>query len=446
VTSKSIHFYGRIRDIPYPSDSSRTLATSQPGLDMQRDHPQTIVHVITRLSLGGSAANTLDSAAAAARAGYRTIVAVGPVAGEVETTKNSDHRGYQLESIPSLVRNPSPFRDLRALFQIFQLIRCSRAEIVHTHTSKAGFLGRIAAVLAGVPVVIHTPHGHVFYGYYKRSVTKVILLLERCAASLTDYLVFLTAGEAREHHERAIGRPERSVTIPSGVDLETLRAGAPSRQAARRSLDWPDEACVVIGVGRLVPVKGFDLLVRAFSRVLDDEPKARLVLVGDGPERLSLERLAQATGISEGVTFVGTSEEVPRHLAASDILVAPSRNEGQGRVLVEAMALGLPVVGTRVGGIPDVLRDGECGLLVPPENPGELAQAILALARDGELRRSYGANALRQAERFSLRIMESQLLALYERAYAEWAMGKAAREGFWSQRVIRRWLSKRRSC
>lgn len=413
---------------------------------MQSDRPQTIVHVITRLSLGGSAANTLDSAAAGARAGYRTIVAVGPIAGEVVARKDGGRQGYQLESIPALVRNPSPFRDLRALFQLFRLIRRSQAEIVHTHTSKAGFLGRIAAVLAGVPVVIHTPHGHVFYGYYGRSATKVIVLLERFAALLTDYLVFLTAGEEREHHERSIGRPERSVTIPSGVDLETLRDGTPSRPAARRSLHWPDDSCVVVAVGRLVRVKGFDILVRAFSEVLHGAPQTRLVLVGEGPERPSLERLARAIGISKHMLFTGASDEVPRHLAAADILVAPSRNEGQGRVLVEAMALGLPVVGTRVGGIPDVLRDGECGLLVPPENPSELARAILALARDERLRRSYGARAVRQAERFSLRIMESQLLALYERAYAEWAMGKPGRDRFWGQRVFGRWLSKRRSC
>ncbi len=371
--------------------------------------------------------NTLDSAAAAARAGYRTVVAAGPANGENRTQDGNERRGYELESVSGLTRSPSPLRDLLALGQLFQLFRRYRPDIVHTHTSKAGFLGRMAAFLAGVPVVIHTSHGHVFYGYYGREMTTLFVTLERFAARLTDYLVFLTDGEAEEHRELGIGRPESYVTIPSGIDLEALRARAPSRDGARRSLGWLTESGIVLGIGRLVPVKGFDLLVRAMPEILRAEPATRLVLVGDGPERRTLETLAARLGIEERVIFAGTSNEVSIYLAAADVLVAPSRNEGQGRVLVEAMSLGLAVVGTRVGGIPSVLRDGECGVLVPPESPEELARAVVTLLRDGDLRRSYGAEAVRQSERFSLKVMESELLALYRRASAEKAIEKPSR-------------------
>lgn len=392
-----------------------------------RDRPKTVIHVITRLSLGGSAMNTLDSAAAAARAGYRTVIVAGPAIGENGTQGSTERRGCELESVSGLTRSPSPLRDLLALGQLLRLFRRYRVDIVHTHTSKAGFLGRVAAFLAGVPVVIHTSHGHVFYGYYGRALTTLFVTLERFAARLTDYLVFLTDGEAEEHRELGIGRPESYVTIPSGIDLEALRARAPSRDAARRSLAWPSDGGIVLGIGRLVPVKGFDLLVRAMPAIVRAEPATRLVLVGDGPERRSLETLAARLGIAEQVTFTGASSEVSTYLAAADLLVAPSRNEGQGRVLVEAMSLGLTVVGTRVGGIPSVLRDGECGVLVPPESPEELARAVVTLLRDGDLRRSYGAEAVRQSERFSLKVMESELLALYRRATAEKAIEKPSR-------------------
>lgn len=397
---------------------------------MYADRPKTILHVITRLSLGGSAVNTLDSASAAARAGYRTIVAVGRPEGEIETPEIPASEGCRLELISGLKRNPSPLWDLLAWFQILRVIRRYRPDIVHTHTSKAGFLGRLAAFVAGTPVVIHTPHGHVFYAYHGRILTALFVLLERFAALVTDYLVFLTEGEAREHWARGIGRPEKAVTIPSGVDLEALTRCAPSREQARRWLGWSSGSRVVLGIGRLVRVKGFDLALRALAEALGREPALdlRLVLVGEGPEREALAGLAAELGIARQVCFVGASSEVPLYLAASDLLVAPSRNEGQGRALVEAMAMGLPVVATRVGGIPSVLRDGECGLLVPPESAGELARAILELSRDEERRRDYHAKGLPQCQRFSLPVMESELLALYRRALDEKGIARASTE------------------
>ena len=391
---------------------------------MRHNGSTTILHLITRLSLGGSASNTIDSAAAAARAGYRTILATGPSDGEVDIGELADGTGCRVETIPSLVRKPSPMRDLAALVHTFRLIRTEGADIVHTHTSKAGFIGRLAAFLAGVPVVIHTPHGHIFYGYHGKTLTTFFMLLERFAAHLTDYLVFLTEGEAREHRAHRIGRPEGHRTIPSGVDLERLRASAPSRSSARRQLGWPSESRVVLGVGRLVPIKGFDLLIKALPEMAKAEPNTRMVLVGDGPERSSLEELAAKLSVRERLTFAGACEDVSPYLAAADVLVAPSRNEGQGRVLVEAMSLGLPVVGTRVGGIPSVLKDGECGLLVHPESPGDIARAVVTLSKDGELRRQNRDKALQQAERFSLPVMESDLLALYRQAAAENAVQK----------------------
>jgi glycosyltransferase involved in cell wall biosynthesis len=168
-----------------------------------------------------------------------------------------------------------------------------------------------------------------------------------------------------------------------------------------------------MGAGRLVPIKGFDLLLQALPAILDALPASRLLLVGDGPDRPLLEAQARALGVADRVQLVGVHAQVAPFLAAADLLVAPSRNEGLGKALVEAMALGCPVVATRVGGIPTVVADGETGRLVPPEDPGALAQAVAELLGDPGLRQTMGEAGRRRAEQFSLAVMESRLLSLY---------------------------------
>ena len=323
----------------------------------------TLLHLITRLTLGGSARNTIDSAAAAVRAGYDTILATGPSGNEVDITHLAQQAGCRLELIDSLRREISPMRDLRALLETIRLIRANKVAIVHTHTSKAGFIGRLAARMAGVPAIIHTPHGHIFYGYYGRARTAFFVALERWAATFSDRLVTLTAQGVYEHLAQGIGKREQYRAIPSGVDTEAIRRRAPDRETARERLGYLPEERIVLGVGRLVPVKGFDIAVRALPGLLARIPDARLVLVGDGPERPHLEGLAVALRVRHRLTITGTVDDVPALLAAADILVVPSRNEGMGRVLVEAMALGVPVVAAKVGGVASVIEPGRSGEL-----------------------------------------------------------------------------------
>lgn len=379
----------------------------------------TIVHLITRMSLGGTTSDMIDSALATSRVGCRTILAAGVAGGEISTVEAARARGCRVELIPELQREVSPVKDLLALRRIVGLLRRERVALLHTHTSKAGFLGRLAARLARTPAVVHTPHGHVFYGYYGRVLTALFIALERLAAPLADRVVVLTEREMQEHLERRIGRPGQFVVIPSGVDLDAVRAGALSREEARRRLGVPADGLLLVGVGRLVPVKGFDLLVRALPAIVREVPAARLLLVGEGPERAALEAEARGLGVAERLVLVGAHAEVVPFLSAADLLVAPSRNEGLGRALVEAMALGRPVVATRVGGIPAVVIDGETGRLVPPENPAALAGAVIELLGDGGLRHRMGEAGRRRAEQFSLEVMEARLLDLYRALSAE---------------------------
>jgi len=372
------------------------------------------LHVITRLTLGGSSENTVASILGLERAGYRCTLAAGLAASEADVIADARRRGCPVVDVPGLGRDVSPLADLRALATLHRLIRQLRPSIVHTHTSKAGFLGRLAARLARVPAVVHQPHGHVFYGYWGPRRTALYLVLERRAARWTDRVVTLTPRGTHEHLARGIGRPEQYVSVPSGVPTAALRARARPRPAARARLHLAPEAFVVAALGRLVPVKGFDLLVAALPRLAAAASSTRLLIVGDGPERAGLERLAHDLGVRRRLVITGTTADVAGHLAAADVLAAPSRNEGMGRAVVEAMALGLPVVAAAVGGIPCVVADGETGRLVPDGDVDALAEALVDLAQDGPLRRKLGEAAVARAEQFSTGVADAAMRAVYD--------------------------------
>jgi glycosyltransferase involved in cell wall biosynthesis len=371
------------------------------------------LHVITRLALGGAAENTLRQIVALDRAGYVAPLAVGIAASDPRFVEGARRRGCRLVDIPALDREPSPVRDLRALVTLVRLMRREPPAIVHTHTSKAGFLGRLAARVARIPAVIHQPHGHIFYAYYGRTRTAVYVGLERIAARWSDRLVTLTDREIEEHLALGIGARPQFVTIPSGVPTAELRARSPGRARAREALGLPAEAFVVAAVGRLVPVKGFDLLVQAMPALLAAVPDARAIVLGDGPERAMLASLAERLGVHERVHLHESTNDVVEILAAADVLAAPSRNEGMGRSLVEAMALGIPVVGAAVGGIPSVVGDDEAGRIVPPDDAAALAAALIELGRDASVRAKLADVARDRAEAFSTSVADAKMLDLY---------------------------------
>ena len=372
-----------------------------------------VLHVITRLTLGGSAENTVASTLALMRAGYPCTLAAGLAESDADVVADARRRGCAVLDVPSLGREVRAW-DLGAVVQLIRLIRRQRPSIIHTHTSKAGFTGRLAARIARVPLVIHQPHGHIFYAYYGPRMTAFYIRLERLAARWTDVIVTLTELGTEEHLAHGIGRPAQYATVPSGVDIVALRAAAPAREEARDRLGLLPEDFVVAALGRFVPVKGFDLLVAALPRLAQSASGARLLLIGDGPERERLTALATHLGVSERVTITGATRDVGAYLAAADVFAAPSRNEGMGRALVEAMALGLPVVGAAVGGIPAVVTDGVCGRLVPGGDAGALAEALADLAADAALRAKLGAAAAERAEVFSTAVADRRMLALYD--------------------------------
>jgi glycosyltransferase involved in cell wall biosynthesis len=380
-----------------------------------------IAHIITRMVLGGAQENTLLTAAAQQAAGHEVLLITGPTEGaEGELVSRAEELGVRMHLVPDMVREPDPARDVRALKTLIHLLREGRYTLVHTHMSKSGVLGRIAARLAGVPVIIHTPHGHVFHSYYSPAKTRLFWLLERTCALFTDRIIALTENEKREHVELRIAPEERFAVIHSGVDFDRY-AGPPGPGAVSRAdFGIPPEAPVIGCVARLVPIKGHTYLLAAMAQVLRQFPEARLLLVGDGPCAAELQAQARDLGIADRVIFAGLRRDVPDLLRLMDLFALASLNEGMGRVLVEAMICRLPVVATRVSGIPDVVESGITGLLVEPRAPEKMAEAITALLGNRAAARALGEAGFRKAvPGFGVEAMVARIEALYARVLQE---------------------------
>ncbi len=377
-----------------------------------------VLHLITRIDRGGSADNTILTCLGQKRHGCDVTLATGPGRGEESPLKEKlAPEGIPLVRLPSLVREIHPLKELPALWACFRLIRKGKFDLVHTHTSKAGILGRLAAWLAGAPRVVHTPHGHVFYGYFGSLKTRIIIWAERMLAKRTDAIVTLTDREAEEHLAAGVGTPGQFVTIFSGVPLPEIESPLPDsgRSGRRKALRLPPEGFLIGSVGRLDPVKGHGTLIRAFAGICERHPHARLILAGEGENRAAYESLAEELGVRGRVSFLGWREDVGKIVQAIDLFVLPSLNEGLGRAVLEAMAAGLPVVASRVGGVPELAEETVTGLLVPAEDPAALGAAIERMIREPGAREAMGLEGRRRAKRYSTEAMCEMLDSLYRR-------------------------------
>jgi len=392
-----------------------------------------VIHVVTRFDKGGSAENTFLTALGLDPELYEVQLVIGPsdesAMGAEERACVEENlarlraRGVKILTLAELVRRISPAKDLTALFTLWRLFRRERPRIVHTHTSKAGIVGRWAAWLARVPVVVHTPHGHVFWGYFGPARTRFFILLEKLSALVTDRLVMLTEQERLDHLRVGVAPAEAFVTIHSGVDLAPLAAAKAARDEARRCLGIPEGASAVGTVGRLTAIKGPEILLAAAQTVIERRPQSVFVFLGAGEMLESLQAQAAALGIESRVRFAGWRPDVARMMSALDCFAFPSINEGMGKALVEAMALEKPVVASRVGGMIDLVDDGVSGFLVPPADPLALADRILFLLENPEAARRMAARAAATAAACSSAAMVRKIEALY----AEFAPHPAVR-------------------
>jgi glycosyltransferase involved in cell wall biosynthesis/SAM-dependent methyltransferase len=385
-------------------------ACSVPGTEHARRRPLRLVRVIARLNVGGPALHTV-LATAGLRPDVETTLATGRVAAdETEASDLLARFDVAPVRIAGLGRTLSPLDDLRAFAALLGLFRRVRPDIVHTHTAKAGALGRVAARVAGVPRVVHTFHGHVFEGYFGRVGSTVAVLVERALSRLADRVVAVSDEVGRDLVERfGIVPREKLVVVPVGLPLaEFLRCEA-MRGALRRELGVAADAPIAVLNGRLVPVKEAHVALDAWRAVRREIPTATLVVVGDGDSAPALRARRD-----EGVVFLGWRRDIASILADADLALLTSRNEGTPVALVEAAAAAVPAVATRVGGVPSVVEDGVTGVLVPAGDAAAVAAAVVSLLRDAARRRAMGDAARRRAaERWSDARLLADLRALY---------------------------------
>lgn len=327
---------------------------------------------------------------------YDTLLATGaPGPGEASAEHLAGRHGARLVRVPALGPEPHPVRDLRALGALVRLVRRFEPDLVHTHTAKAGALGRLAVELAGRPrpVVVHTFHGHVLRGYFGPRTTAAYRGAERVLARRTDRLVGVSHSVVDDLVALGVAPPERFSVVALGLDLGPFLAVPPDPGGpARRALGVTPEETLAVFAGRLVAVKRVDVLLEAVVAARRSGAPVRLAVAGDGPLRAALEDRAAALGLAQVVTFLGVRDDLPELVRAADVAVLSSAQEGTPVALIEAAAGARPAVATDVGGVADIVT-GDTGRLVPAGDPAAFGAALLDLAADPASRRRMGTAA-----------------------------------------------------
>jgi glycosyltransferase involved in cell wall biosynthesis len=386
-----------------------------------------ILNIITRMEFGGSPLNLLDMMSRLDRRRFDLFLATGlSLDPEEDLSEEAREMDVEVLAVPSLIRDVRPFSDLRALWQLLKIIKRGDYDIVHCHTSKAGFLGPLAARIAGAKAVLYSPHGSILYGYFGALKTRFFVLLQKAGSRFTDKTICLSQDEIRQYLGAKIGLPEQYTYIYNGIDIQGFARKRVAARSARKRLMLESDDFIGISVGRLVPVKGYRNLIEAIGLVKRDIPRIRLVIAGEGSEREALEEQVQTESLQKNVFFLGLRRDIPEILSCGDVFLLSSLNEGFGLVLLEAMAMRLPIVATRVGGIPEVVVDGDTGFLVDPGNPTAMADALLKIYQDPRLANELGIAGYKRAKSlFDIRLMTRK----YEQLYAETVLNSSGWAG-----------------
>jgi glycosyltransferase involved in cell wall biosynthesis len=375
--------------------------------------PLRVLELLVSTDLGGGPAQVREVVARLPREEFAVTVA-GPAGGA--------HGGVFVESGARVVGIGTDRIGPRAFFDVLRLIRLEGIDIVHSHGKGAGLYGRLAARRAGIPAV-HTFHG--IHARYPVGGGRAYLMLERGLARITEAIVHVSESQAIEAATLGLAPPGRTHVIVNGIDARCVAAAAMTRAAAREELRLDPEALVLGTVARFDPVKGLDSLLRAFALAAAQDPAARLVIVGDGPEAPRLRGLAAAMGIEARVRMAGLIADASRVLPALDLYVSASRKEGLPLAILEAMACELPVAATRVPGHVDVVEEGVTGLLAAPGDDRDLARAMRDLMTKPARRSVMGQAGRRRVEdRFAATRMAAETASLYRSVAARFARGR----------------------
>jgi glycosyltransferase involved in cell wall biosynthesis len=386
--------------------------------DRAESRPIRVVRLIARLNMGGPALHVTYLARGLAERGYETVLVAGDVGrGEESMAFVAEQAGVEVVRLPGLSRELSPLRDAVAAWRAARIIRRVRPDIVHTHTAKAGAIGRVAALLAGPgrrPTVVHTFHGHVLRGYFGRVGTTVFRTIETILARFTDRLVAVSPEIRDELVGLHVAPPQKFSVVRLGIELEPRVRFDGDAGEVRRRHAIPAEKFVIGWFGRMTAVKRTNDLLTMLAGVRERGIDAMLLLVGDGDDRGLLEQRAHDLGLARSCLFVGYQEDVAPWYAICDTVVLTSASEGTPVTIIEALAAARPVVATRVGGVPDVVDEGETGFLVRAGDTHALAERIQILSGDPERRRTMGETGrTRMLERYAVGRLVEDIDMLY---------------------------------
>jgi glycosyltransferase involved in cell wall biosynthesis len=378
--------------------------------------PITVLHVITRLIVGGAQENTLYTVEQLDPERYQVELVCGPQTGsEGSLIEEARAQGIPLTIMPDLLRQVSPLHDLKALIGLTRFMRQGGYAIVHTHSSKAGILGRLAAHLAGIPVIVHTVHGWSFHAYMPSIIRRIYILLERWTAHYTNAIIVVAEKDIEKGLQAGVGLREQYHLIRSAIPLDEFDPGLVDRATIRRQLGLPQNAMVVGTIGRFSVQKNPFDWVRVAGLVRRSRPEAYFLLVGDGPLRPQVEALLTQEGLADRAVLTGLRRDVPNLLAAMDIFMLTSLWEGLPRTIPEAQAMGLPVVANRADGISEVIQEWLNGYLCLPGDLECMAKCVITLLDNPVLRAEMGqrgrAGTLTE---FDLRIMIKGIDSLYQ--------------------------------
>lgn len=376
-----------------------------------------VAQVITRLDMGGAQETVVRICAGLDRSRFQPLILTGPDEGSGGTLHSAAaDAGIPVFTVRSLRGPIRPGQDLRCTLELTDKLRRLRPDIVHTNSSKAGVVGRIAAQRARIPHVVHTIHGWSFNEFQPCVLSRAYQLIERRLGAHTDALVVVTNTDRDIGLRHRIGHRSKYVLVRSGIPL--TQPTEVSRASVRASLGWADDTPVVLSVGRLEPQKDPLALIDAMSTVVRRMPSARLVVVGGGSLAATSAARAAERGIAAHVDFLGIRRDVPELLIAADVFASAARWEGMPRTVMEAVAAGVPIAVTDVGGLREVVDDGISGRLTPPTDPSRLAQAILEQLDDRAHAHAMASVARSRIAAFSEEQMVGDMAELYDRLVA----------------------------
>lgn len=389
---------------------------------MASEEPIRILHIITRLIVGGAQENTLLSVEGLDKCQrYEVTLLTGLDEGPEGSLLDRARKTTRLIVVPELARDINPLHDVLAFWKLFRLIRRGRYHIVHTHSSKAGVLGRWAAYLAGTPLIVHTLHSLVFHDYQPWLVNRAWWVIKKLCAPVTDSFISVSSIISQKAIDAGIAPAEKFSTVYSGMELDWFLCAQVDAKAVRREFEIPENAPVIGKIARLFPLKGHDELLDAAPEIVKRHPDVRFLLIGDGILREHLQNRAAQAGILKNFIFAGliSRERIPQMLAAMDVLVHTSLREGLARVLPQALAMGKPCVSFDIDGAPEVVIPGETGYLVRPGDSAGLADALSSLLADPGLRQRMGkAGRQRVDPAFRAETMVAEIAAIYENLMA----------------------------